>query len=274
MGRAPTREASLGSEFRLLSGSIWHEQVADKLLLQKILRVEEEDWVLNLEDVEVDLTEGLPEGWTGTADWLFWNGDFNAYVIGDLKTIKGEGMRYIYANGAKAEHMAQVSAYVHALASFPDVGSDQVMGKFLIVYLPISDAPDLDVHPTVEVCVSMDKDALWTMMENKWQATSDWKLEWFETGNVVNDRLAPPMERVQKAYWNTSRNVYELKLVPHWTTQFCLYDEPYCDCRDQGTTKIGEFDLDGAYTPRSGYEGIEAEVRVSDLELNKRRSAA
>jgi hypothetical protein len=35
----------------------------------------------------------LPDGWAGTADWLFWDeSPPRAFVLGDMKTITGDGI--------------------------------------------------------------------------------------------------------------------------------------------------------------------------------------
>jgi hypothetical protein len=39
---------------------------------------------------EVKVDRWLPEGWSGRVDWVFWNADLGGFVLGDLKTIKGD----------------------------------------------------------------------------------------------------------------------------------------------------------------------------------------
>src|SRR5215213_2274771 len=36
--------------------------------------------------LEVALEDYLPTGWTGTCDWIAWNTERKAFVLGDLKT--------------------------------------------------------------------------------------------------------------------------------------------------------------------------------------------
>jgi hypothetical protein len=51
----------------------------------------------------VKLDRWMPEGWSGTADWVFWNADLGGFVLGDLETIKGDGITWIEKDGAKSE---------------------------------------------------------------------------------------------------------------------------------------------------------------------------
>ena len=68
----------------------------------------------------------------GTADWIFWNPDLGGFVLGDLKTIKGDGITWIEKDGAKPEHLWQFSAYWWALY---DAGLPMVKA-FAILYWP------------------------------------------------------------------------------------------------------------------------------------------
>src|SRR3954447_13428749 len=47
----------------------------------------------------------MPEGWTGTADWVFWNRELGGFVLGDMKTIKGDGIAWVERDGVKREHL-------------------------------------------------------------------------------------------------------------------------------------------------------------------------
>jgi len=50
---------------------------------------------------EVNLTAWMPEGWSGTADYVFYNAEARGFVLGDLKTIKGDGITWIERDGAR-----------------------------------------------------------------------------------------------------------------------------------------------------------------------------
>ena len=64
---------------------------------------------------EVNLTPWMPTGWSGTADWLFWHPEYEGFVLGDLKTSKGEAIKWKERDGMSEEHLWQLSAYWHAL---------------------------------------------------------------------------------------------------------------------------------------------------------------
>jgi hypothetical protein len=59
---------------------------------------------------EVRLDRWLPAGWSGTADWIMFDPERAAFVLGDMNTIKGDGTPWIEKDGAKLDHIEQLSA--------------------------------------------------------------------------------------------------------------------------------------------------------------------
>jgi hypothetical protein len=177
-------------------------------------------------------------------------------------------MMYIEKDGAKDTHQAQVSAYWHALVDMGFTMHD----KYAILYLPMNAVRDREVTASVQECVPLPKDELWANMEERAKAVQDYINEYSRTKNIQNDKLSLEMPRVQKYYWNSKSNCFEVKLVPAWQTAYCPYPEPLCACKNQGTTKIGEWlPLDGmaVFVPRKGYE-VEQAVRPTNAELKQR----
>jgi hypothetical protein len=239
---------------------------------------------------EVKLDDWLPTGWSGTADWLIWNDKKRAFVLGDLKTTKGEGMKFLDL-GVKEEHLWQLSAYWHALRA----GNFPMLKTFFVMYLPMNAVAGENVEPEVIEAQPLPYEQVWAQMETRWSLVSDYLLKLEETRwamasdyvlgredlddeqwNSLDpavppqqqsrfylvDELAPPIARVQKLWKNKER--YDLKLVPHWSTQFCPFEDSLCDCDKQGTTKIGHYEYteEGwVYIPRDGYDDIEPEYR-------------
>lgn len=120
-------------------------------------------------------------------------------------------------------------------------------------------------------------------MESRWAATS----EFLDTCIYLDgpgtlyawdeDKLAPVQERVQKMYWDSKRGIWDVKLVPHWSTAYCPYPNELCDCSTQTTNKIGHWYIDSdhedyplRYQPRKGYEEVEPLLQPSRKEYNKR----
>src|SRR3990172_241433 len=81
---------------------------------------------------EVNMTPWLPPGWGGTCDALIWNPEMRGFVLVDLKTTKGEGMKFIRRDGAKAEHIAQTSAYWWAARKM----GIPLVKKIAVLYIP------------------------------------------------------------------------------------------------------------------------------------------
>lgn len=248
-----------------MTGTMWHTFMADMLTKRGVAFQQ-----------EVKVTPWLPEGWSGTADWLFYDSSSRGWVLGDLKTIKGEGIRWVLRDGAKDAHMWQLSAYWHALVE----GGFPMVEGFSILYLPMNDTPDKNdlIEPTIQECAPIDRDLVWGVMEDRWAATRTYldglgNDDAVDSGGWVTEALAPEQERVQKVYWDGRAEVFNLKLVPHWSTAYCPFPDELCSCSSQGETKIGSYDLDGVYTPRSGYEDVEALVAPSVKDVTAKREA-
>ena len=73
---APTIESEIVSDIRLMTGTMWHRFIG-QMLVEAGVHFEQ----------EIDVTPGLPEGWAGTADALFWSTEHRGFVLGDFKTI-------------------------------------------------------------------------------------------------------------------------------------------------------------------------------------------
>lgn len=271
--------SELVSDTRLMTGTMWHN-----FMHQAIVR----SGVPFMQEIKLD--RWLPEGWSGTADWIFYDAEAGGFVLGDLKTSKGEALRWVKKDGAKTEHLWQLSAYWHALF---EAGLPLVKG-FAILYLPMNDVASEEVEPVVAECEPLDRDVIWTEMETRWSLTQEYLGDYRKdltvsqlwslyshpdtregltlTDVFVNDRLAPPMAREQKLIWNGKTNVFDVKLVPHWSTRYCPFDDELCDCSTQGVTKIGHWELDDvSWVPYKG-SPIEPLVQPTYLELEKRRA--
>jgi hypothetical protein len=258
---APKLDSELVSDIRLMTGTLWHRWVED-LLTAKGIRFQS----------ELSVNPGLPEGWSGTADWLFWSDHYEGWVLGDLKTTKGEALRWIRRDGAKEQHIWQASAYWHALV---EMGYPMVDG-FGILYWPMNDTPDKDevIEPSLEECAPLPRDLVWGVMEERWALTSAY-LRTVDSGcgfaGYLTDALADEQERVQKWYWNGTQSVFDVKLVPHWSTAYCPFPNELCSCSEQSSNKIGHYTLDGEYVPRRGYEEFVPVVSPSTSDIRRKR---
>lgn len=250
---APRRTNPLLSEITLMTGTMWHTWMHDTLRRLGVPYM-----------AEVNLTPWLPEGWAGTADALVWNPDFKAYVLVDFKTTKGESLKFIRRDGAKKEHVAQASAYWHA-AKKMGLPLAKVVS---ILYWPKNDTTNKNelIEPLLVDFPPLPARAMHADMKDRWGKVSEYVVSLGgEPGQEVpqstrplegwvTDALAPVQDREQRVYFDRASGMYDLKLMPHWSSMFCPYPLELCDCSTQGQTKLGFWDTDGEYISRPGYE--------------------
>lgn len=278
MAGAPSLASELLSDITLETGRFWHRFMGEALVKRGIPFMQ-----------EVDLTPWLPKGWGGRADWLIWHPEYQAFALGDLKTKKGEGMRFVSESGISEEYIWQLSAYWYAAR---EMGLPLIEG-LAIYYLPKNDAPNKyeRIEPKLVETRVLPEDEVLGEMEYRRARVDEYLLEVKGDGKTdpgtlffaeqmgegpgyVVDSLEPPLERIQKYWWQKKTQTFDVKLVPHWSTAYCPYPNELCDCSEQGTTKIGEYRLDGLYKPRKGYEDIEPTVRPTEREFLKRMREA
>lgn len=286
---APTVPRHLVEDIRLRTGTMWHEYIGSLLTAAGIPYM-----------AEVALAPWMPEGWSGTADLIFWHPQYEAWVLVDIKTMKGEGLQWVERDGMKEEHLWQASAYWHALvaAGFP------MLDRFGILYLPMNMVYGESMpNPSVQEGVPIPEEEILPLMQERYEACvayRDWlhfdgepnsyplDVTEFVTGDGVEDVLAPEQERVQKLFWagKDKPKQWDVKLVPHWSAQFCPYESALCGCKDQKMEKVGDWVVGEknssgkiiedantttvTYTPRKGYEDIEPEVRPDAREIKRR----
>jgi hypothetical protein len=233
---------------------------------------------------EVRLDPWLPEGWSGTADWIVWDSEVNAWCLKDVKTIKGEGIKWIVKDGTKEEYHWQTSLYWHALAAW---NFGPLLKEIEIFYLPMNAVVGETVEPVSTVVKPLDRDLVLGVANDRWAATKRYLDALYpavpttantgEGPDYLNEHLAPVQERIQILRWVKDKVRWEVKLAGHWSTQYCPFPTELCDCREQGLTLIGSyvFDADAGirYEPRKGdeYKSIEPTVRPDDRDIEKKR---
>lgn len=269
---APTVDRSFADHVVLKTGTLWHEWVAAKLGQQGHAAM-----------LEVKMGRWMPTGWTGTADWIIWSDEYKAFVLGDLKTSKGEMLRWIERDGAKDAHLWQLSAYWYALR---DAGFPLVKG-FGVFYLPKNPVKGYVVEPLTIECEPVEESALYATMEYRAEATrkymADIGLVFGERPHALHspeaylsEHLAPVQERKQVLRWDTKLGFWEVKLEPNWDTVYCRFPDELCNCKGQGTTKLGEYHLVGdgvEYRPRKDGNALDIKptVEPSHGDIVKRR---
>ncbi len=255
MAGAPEKPDTIASQIRLNTGTMWHDWIGE-ILEKKGIPVMR----------EISATAGLPDGWAGTADFLFWSEEDRGFILCDLKTTKGEGIAYIERDGIKTEHYHQLSAYWNA---FVEMGYPMV-NRAQVWYVPMNEDYKVKdgVQPLLCEVIPMERADLWDAMVGRRYLVDEYlnglQIPWDERtmDEYLTPDLAPPMPREQKLF--KDKDKWNLTLMPHWTAMFCPYDDSLCDCGgkegEDKSTKIGHFEAQAGmwvYVPRDGYERME-----------------
>lgn len=264
MAGAPEKPDTIASQIRLETGTMWHARIG-KMLEKRGIPVMR----------EVSATRGLPVGWAGTADLMFWSEEDRGFVLCDVKTTKAEGLTYIARDGIKTEHYHQLSAYWNA---FAELGYPMV-NRALVWYIPMNEDYKVEggVEPLLPEVIPMaafDADyvsgGLWPLMNERRRLVDDYLISLIpkssgSSGTFLTEALAPVMPREQKLF--KAKDIWNLTLVPHWSAMFCPYDDSLCNCGgnegEDKTTKIGHFEAQGGtwvYVPRAGYEDLDPAI--------------
>lgn len=271
---APKLERPLTDDITMRTGDLWHEWMYETL--------SRTGWPFMR---EVKLNLWLPEGWRGRADLVIYHPEYEAFVLGDIKTAKGESMFWLDKAGAKESHIWQASAYWHALVK---MGLPMLEAAF-VFYWPKEGVKGQEVEPSLQELRPIPVKTLKDEMVYRWERVQTylksgyWPVANAQTAHAhpdiqagldawLSDELEPVQERHQKVTWNAKQEVFDLKLVPDWSAAFCEYPDELCDCNTQTTNKMGEYALDGSYSPRKGYEDVEPLVYPSERDLRLRRA--
>lgn len=237
-----------------MTGTMWHEWIEHALKRLGLPYM-----------AEVNVTPWLPKGWGGTADIVLWSPEHQGFVLVDLKTSKGESIRWKVERGASDEHQWQTSLYWHALKK---MGLPMVK-QIGVFYLPKNDTrkKDENVVPFLAEFEPITQRTLAIAANKRREKVESYvgslKIERdhpdVPLGEWLTDELAPVQDRVQRIYRDRASGTNKLKLIPHWSTQFCPFPTELCDCREHRTVTIGHFE-DDDYYPKKGWEDVEPEV--------------
>lgn len=253
------KEPSTAQMVRLETGTMWHERLHDRLRRIGLPFM-----------AEVKLDPWLPEDWAGTADWLIFDPTKQAYCLTDVKTTTGQGVSYRAAEGMSESHWLQASAYFHAASRM----GIPLVDRVYVFYLPMDD------RDGAEPIVCEDKPCPVEVMDATMNTIRDVCMAFApkDEDDVYMSELEPTKEREQKVFWNSTRKVFDLKLVPHWLTRYCPFGE-VCGCGDTPTTKIGEYVWDTeeaelVYLSREGYADYTPSAVPSRGDIQRRFRAS
>jgi hypothetical protein len=270
---APKVTSDVVSDMRMETGTMWHKKIGELLEREGIPVMR-----------EVRLTPWMPEGWSGIGDLLFFIPDERAWGLRDLKTTKGEGIKWKLEKGMSEEHLWQVSTYWWGCYNM----GLRMMDRFEVMYLPMSQVIGEEVEPVILSEKPLDESVLLERMNERWSLTQEYKASLPETkfperdhsdypleDRYVTDALAPIQDRVQKVIWEPKRKIWNVILVPHWSAQFCPFPDELCSCSAEGTTKVGHYEAQESgpgvrYVVRGGHEEVEPRVAPTASEIRRR----
>lgn len=248
---APKKPRPLIDRIVLETGTMWHRRIGEMLVKNGVPVM-----------LEVNLNPWLPKGWGGTADQIYWHPEYKAFFLTDVKTTKGESLRYRIRTGASEDHILQTSTYWHALKKM----GLPLLKQIGVFYLPKNDTRSKDelIEPILIEFDPMPVRTLNKLMAERKGRVDEYLASLKFGGKVrisdwLTDELEPVQPMIQRIYRDKASGDDVLKLTPHWSTQFCPYPPELCACGEQKSVTIGRYDESG-YKPRKGYEEIEPVV--------------
>lgn len=266
---APEVTSDLVSDMRMETGTMWHKKIGMVLegIGAPVMR-------------EVKLTPWMPEGWSGVADLLFWVPEQRAFWLRDVKTTKGEGIKWKLEKGISEEHLWQVSSYWWGCYHM----GLRMLDRFDVAYMPLTQVYGEEIEPAIIESKPLPEEVLLPVMKERWEACTAYRSSLNPLMSVsspledrfVTDALAPIQPRVQKLVWDAKPKRWNVILVPHWSASFCPFPSELCSCSQEGTTKVGHWQIreGGAdagveFVSRPGY-AVDPTVMPQQTEIRRR----
>lgn len=217
---------------------------------EELHRIMEDKYPLYDAEVPVMGSKKFKYVWTGTADAYILDEDDVFWLI-DYKTISGASFEYL--DGAKPEHVLQISAYYH-FHEHPDYGKPD---KCAILYLPTT--PDYRrrwPEPLLVEVTPLPKDDLKARMIQVEYA--------IDVYAATNDLPQPPKGEYK---WkkNKKEDHWELWWYPHYSSLFCPWkgqEEDPCGC-----SKFSRYVV-GTWSARTGVDyGEDSDGQILEAHL-------
>lgn len=219
-------------QINMLTGTLHHSWIQEHLKRSK-------DRWWELVATEIDLTPYLPEGWTGTADWVFYDKEADHCILGDYKTIKPEAVQYL--TGVKSDHLLQLSCYNLGLT----MAGYNMAPELFVFYLPKNKVWTHSVAPQQLSAKPIE------YIRERMTTIRDEVLA-YTTGQVALSRMPLPE---LKTSWNTKTGVFDVREVPNWMEAYtCPFNESLCPRTK--SRKLGHFDLNRKWTSRLNHKPI------------------
>lgn len=249
MGEVNETEPDLIDLTVMYTGTMWHKVIQDNY---------GDTWVWK----EQDVSDYMPEGWSGTIDGLILP-DQTVRVLVDVKTMNGEGMRYI--KGVKPEHRWQVSAYYWAVnryikMTWPD-SNIKLHPQAVIFYMPVSRAKDYVAEPIEIWFDPLPEDVVIAEMEKR--ATA---LQWYkDTGENIGELM--PMEITEKRSTGGWKTIH---MANNWWVNYCPAKD--CPCAKRSAKLLGKRDPGGMVQTNANADPGPVQILQLIQEQNERRS--
>lgn len=244
----PMGQPELLDKVNMQTGTLWHKQV------EEWLKKDKTKW-WELVASEVDLTNYLPKGWTGTADWVFYDKEADHCILGDLKTIKPESVQWL--TGIKDEHLSQLSCYNAGLTKAGYTMAPEVF----VFYLPKNKVWTHKVTPQLLHSPPMGILAIEQAMNNTYMRVQDYV--------TTSYGLASMPDPVYKYTWNKTMGVFDVKQHPDWREAYCCpFDENLCPRTP--VKKIGHWTLQRKWVTKYDEHKHRRHPKPTEAEFRKR----
>ena len=237
-------------------------------------------WRLEKMDLEVEnevkVKEGLPEGWSGSADTLLKVRSTGETWLLDYKTVSSVQLYMADLNAGRKtlsnkdnsfpseSYVWQLSAYFHALNRM-----GREVDRAMLIYVPIDTYYDRggrkhQFEPRQIEIDPIPEDEVFSRMDLVSEVVGKWKKTWKETGKAVNydlpEHIEPEQKLIPKPSWKNPQR-YELHQKLDWRCRYCPFFQTSCH-PPVDDEKLGEFHYEeGEWVYKPDIAGIDPLIK-------------
>lgn len=232
----PTLKEQAAENINAVLGRYWHDAMERELK------------ALDVKNVELRLSDSLPDGWGGRLDVLLPLAS-GKYRVADFKFKDASAL---HRASVLPAYEYQLTAYYHALAESGLSVDDTLAVIFLNRGPYIHRRETTEPYVICEFQPIMDRDSMWDYMRERKSLVDAYATQVQQEGDYLTDLLAGPEGAVQRLTEVKQKGVkyseWDLYLEPIYETKFCEFNDDLCACRFD-SVRVGSYRfMDGEWS--------------------------